>query len=98
MKSIIQTEKECFVCKTTYGLEDHHCIYGSGFRKLSEKYGLKVWLCKRHHTGDINGNKAAVHFNRVLDGKIKQVAQRAFMEHYPDKDFMEVFGRNYLEG
>lgn len=96
MKSIIQDEKECYICRTTYGLEDHHIIHGTGNRKLSEKYGLKVWLCRRHHTGDITGREYAVHFNRAFDLKLKQVAQAAFNDRYPDEDFLTVFGRNYL--
>lgn len=96
MKSIIQTEKECFICRNTQRLENHHCIHGRGLRPLADKYGLTVWLCPRHHRGDINGNQYAVHFNRVLDLKLKQVAQRAFMEKWPDKDFRAIFGKNFL--
>lgn len=96
MNSIMQTEKECFVCGCTTGLESHHCLYGTANRRLSEKYGLKVWLCRRHHTGDMYGNKAAVHFNKTLDTKIKQAAQRAFEENHPELDFIAVFGKNYL--
>lgn len=95
-KSIIQCEDECFVCKTTLYLENHHVIFGRGLRPLSDKYGLTVKLCPRHHRGDINGRKFAVHFNQTLDKKLKRVAQRAFMEAYPDKDFIKIFGRNYL--
>lgn len=96
MKSIMQDVDECYVCGDTRWLEEHHCIFGSGKRKLSEKYGLKVKLCKHHHTGDITGNKAAVHFNKVLDTKIKQEAQKAFERTYPELNFVKVFGRNYL--
>lgn len=96
MKSIIQNDKECFVCKSTFGLENHHCIYGHGLRPLADKYGLTVWLCARHHRGDGAGNKFAVHTNKILDQKIKQTAQRAFAQRYPDKDFREIFGKNYL--
>jgi hypothetical protein len=51
MKSIIQLNKNyCYICReqTGYiverrGLEEHH-IFGGPNRKLSEKYGLKVYL------------------------------------------------------
>jgi len=66
MKSIIQSEKECFVCKTTSNLHDHHILFGTSNRKNSEKYGLKVWLCMEHHTGS-----AGAHQNRALDLYLK---------------------------
>ena len=91
MKSILQEDTDyCFICGR-YGTEIHHCIYGNANRKLSDKYGLIVGLCYNHH----RGNKG-VHFNRKLDMELKQMAQRRFMETYPDKDFMAIFGKNYL--
>lgn len=91
MKSIIQNNKECYVCKTTLGLHLHHCIYGVGKRKLADKYKLTVWLCGYHH----NMSDASVHFNKELDTHLKQLAQMKFEETY-NKSFLEVFGRNYL--
>ena len=50
-KSILQSDKECYLCRrfynlrTTRGLEEHHILFGRGRRELSERYGLKVWLC-----------------------------------------------------
>lgn len=44
MKSILQTERECYLSGRTDWLEEHHIFYGQGRRKLSEQYGLKVWL------------------------------------------------------
>lgn len=70
----------------------HHCIYGIANRKLSDKYGLVVGLCYNHHTGQMGVH----HGNRELDLELKQMAQRRFMEVYPDKDFMAIFGKNYL--
>jgi hypothetical protein len=92
MKSIIQTEKECYVCHTTYNLQDHHIIYGTANRKQSEKYGLKVWLCQEHHTGN-----CGVHFNKTLDMHLKKLAQEKFNDVYGEnKSFLEVFGKNYI--
>ena len=92
MESIIQDEKECFVCGTTYNLESHHCIYGSANRKLSEKYGLKLWLCQEHHTGN-----CGVHFNKNLDCAIKQLAQRKYEERFGNREsFRSIFGKSYL--
>ena len=92
MKSIIQSEKECYVCKTRYELHEHHIFYGTANRKQSEKYGMKVWLCGKHH----NLSNEGVHFNKEFDLHIKQIAQKKFDETYPDLNFLKIFGRNYL--
>ena len=92
MKSIIQDEKQCFVCGTTLNLQDHHIIYGTSNRKQSEKYGLKVWLCQEHHTGS-----TGVHFNRNLDIYLKKLAQEHFEAEYGARNvFRSVFGKSYL--
>lgn len=92
MKSVFQTEKECFICGTTHNVQDHHIIFGSR-RKQSEIYGLKVWLCIHHHTG----SNDAVHHNRELDLKLKRMAQEYYEEHCGTrKNFIEIFGKSYL--
>ena len=64
MKSIMQKNKECYMCRELYdismqvGLECHH-IFGGANRNISEKQGLKVWLCQVHH----NTSPLGVHFN-----------------------------------
>lgn len=92
MKSMIQNEKECFVCKTIYNLHNHHIFYGTANRRLSEKYGLKVWLCGNHH----NLSNEGVHFNRKLDLYIKKIGQAAFEKTHTREEFMKIFGKNYL--
>jgi hypothetical protein len=72
--------------------EEHHCIYGTANRKLSEKYGLKIYLCHWCHNEPPRG----LHFNKKLDTEIKQMAQRRFNVVYPDLDFMQIFGRSFL--
>lgn len=92
MESVIQKEKECFVCGTTFNLESHHIIYGTSNRKNSEKYGFKVWLCHEHHTGN-----TGVHFNKPLDMHLKKLAQTYFeAENGSRNDFIRVFGKSYL--
>lgn len=96
MESIIQTEKECFLCGKNGcmdPLEDHH-VFGSANRKLSEKYGLKVWLCGNscHRNGPLS-----VHRNRVISDRVKAIAQAKWEETYGTReDFIRLFGRNYL--
>lgn len=90
-KSIIQNEKECFVCRSTQNLQEHHVFYGTANRKQSEKYGMTVWLCQMHHTGN-----RGVHFDKVLDTKLKEIGQKKFEETHSREEFIKIFGRNYL--
>lgn len=93
MKTVLQNEKECFVCGTTFNLHDHHCIYGTSNRNKSEQYGLKVWLCAHHH----NMSNEGVHFNKALDMKLKTMAQEYYESHYGTREeFIREFGRSYL--
>lgn len=107
MKSVIQRkeDRQCYICKNFLGdfseksdLEEHHVFEGVANRKLSEKYGLKVYLCRHHHTGDINGSRDAVHSkgDNDFDLKLKQIAQVAFEQNHSREEFMRAFGRNYL--
>lgn len=89
---IVEDLKHCLVCGTSFNIHIHHCIYGSANRKKSEKYGLIVPLCAKHH----NMSNEGVHFNKELDMKLKQLAQKRFMEIYPNENFLDIFKRNYL--
>lgn len=89
MKSIIQTERECYICGSL-NVESHHVHYGSN-HKNAETYGLKVWLCPEHHRG-----KYSPHFDPALDRELKQMAQEKFLETHTFDEWMEIFGRNYL--
>lgn len=93
MQSIIQKTKRCFVCDTYGYTEEHHIFFGTANRKKSEKYGLKVRLCYMHHRDSVSG----VHFNKATDNMLKRVGQRAFEQTHTRKEFMQEFGRNYLE-
>ena len=72
--------------------EEHH-VFGGPNRKLSEHYGLKVYLCIAHHTI----GREAVHNNADNMLLLKKEGQKAFIRHYPEKDFRLIFGRNYLD-
>ena len=92
MKSIIQTEKKCYFTERTDNLEDHHIFFGQGRRKLSERYGLKVWLTHDAHNEPPDG----VHFNKAKRRELERIGQEAFERQYPELDFIKIFGRNYL--
>lgn len=89
---IVEDLKHCIVCGTAYNIHIHHCIYGSANRKKSEKYGLIVPLCAKHH----NMSNEGVHFNKKFDRQLKQMAQKRFEEVYPNENFLKIFKRNYL--
>ena len=93
MKSILQKQKRCFICGTTHNLHEHHVFEGTANRKKSEKYGLKIWLCGKHH----NLSNEGVHFNKALDLTIKRIAQRVFEDEHSRFEWMQIFGRNYID-
>lgn len=91
MRSIVSNEKECFICGSTRWLELHH-IFGASNRNNSTKYGLVVYLCHQCHNEPPNG----VHHNRERMQWLKAQGQKRFNEVYPELDFMQIFGKNYL--
>lgn len=102
MKSIMhKKDGTCYLCIKLHAdyspkqTQEHHAIHGAGRRKLSEKYGLKVHLCLRHHTAD--GGTEAVHRNAETDLLVKREAQKAFEKRWPTLNFREIFGKNYLK-
>jgi len=91
-RSILQSDRSCYFCGSVIGLEEHHIFAGVANRKISEKYGLKVWLCHRHHTGD-----KGAQYDRDLNLQLKQEAQKAFEIHYSRSEWMDLIRKNYLE-
>ena len=90
-KSILQSEKECFFCGAQAGLECHHIFGGVANRPISEKYGLTVWLCHKHHVGT-NGAQ----YNKALNLELKQKAQQAFEKLHSHEMWMQLIRKNYL--
>ena len=95
-KSIIQDKKEgiCFLCHSRgVPLEEHH-VFGGGCRKLSEHYGLKVYLCHKCHNEPPKG----VHHNRTEREKLQKFVQKIAMKYYgwSKDDFIKIFGRNFV--
>lgn len=92
MKSILQTDKACFLSGCTVQLEQHHIFAGPN-RKNSDKYGLWVWLRHDLH----NEPPMGAHHNEALNNVLKMLGQMAFERKHSHEKFMQVFGRNYLE-
>lgn len=89
-KSIVQKEKCCLVCRTKLNLQKHH-IFGGPNRKISDEYGLVVYLCADHHTG-----QHGVHFDKGFMQDLHELGQIAFEEKYDRATFIQRFGKNYL--
>ena len=80
------------MCHTTQNLHDHHIFYNTANRRLSEKFGLKIWLCAAHH----NMSDFGIHFDKDLDLKVKQMAQEVFEQDHSRDEFRQIFGKSYL--
>ena len=91
-RSIMQTERECYICGRLTDLERHHVMAGTANRRLSETYGLWVYLCHNCHTGT-----EGAQYNKELNRKLKQDAQRAFQSYFGRKVWMQMFRKNYLD-
>lgn len=87
----------CWLCGRNGSMDqlDKHHIFGGPNRKLSEKYGLVVYLC--HHRCHIYG-KDAVHNSVDTMKELHEYGQRKAMEDngWTVDDFRAVFGKNYL--
>lgn len=101
-KSALVETKFCGFCAicgkpTTH---EHHLIYGSAGRQLSERHGLKIPCCDTCNAGGVHSNAIA--------GKLsKMLGQVAFEKEYFRKmcggsneeartEFRRVFGSSFL--
>ena len=91
MKSILQNTKVCYLCGAVTGLERHHIFAGVANRKLSERFGLWVYLCQRCHTGTDGAQ-----YDREKNMRLKRDAQMAFEQDYSREEWMRIFRKNYL--
>jgi len=78
----------CKVCGRP-ATEIHHCIHGTANKRIADKYHLVVGLCSEHHR-ELHDS------NNQMDRHFQKLAQLAFEAHYPNLNFKEIFGRNYL--
>jgi hypothetical protein len=90
-KSIMQADRACYFCGRMTGLERHHVFAGTANKKISETYGLWVWLCRNCHTG-----KNGAQYDKENNLKLKQDAQMAFQKYYGRKVWMQIIRKNYL--
>ena len=97
-KSIIQEDRtHCFLCGGCANgdpLDEHH-VFGGANRKISEKYGLKVYL---HHNRCHIFGKQSVHQNGEVNKMVKATVQQRAMQYYgwSINDFIKIIGKNYV--
>ena len=99
-ESIVQAKNgRCLLCMFDEGIideqytEEHHIFDGPN-RDNSEKYGLKVYLCIRHH----REGPDAVHNNIRNMRRMQRLGQQAFVNQIGTRQqFYELFGRFYDE-
>ena len=99
--SIIQPKDGgCYLCEKLHGdysqkkTEEHHVYFGHGQREISERWGFKVYLCRKHHVNA--GGPEAVHRNHETCLLVQRDVQRAFEKTHSRQEFMDLIGRNYL--
>ena len=90
--------KTCWLCGRNGAadpLDEHHIFCGPN-RKLSDRFGLTVYLC--HHDCHIFGEHA-VHQNAETAQRLHEYGQRKAMEEqgWTVDQFRMVFGKNYLD-
>ena len=93
MKSIVQKDKACYITGDEYNLHKHH-VFGGSNRKLSEHYGLWIYLRADWH----NLENYSIHMNKELDRRVKAEVQKIAMDYYDwtVDDFITIFGKNYI--
>ena len=91
--SIISNEANCYICRrfdntiNTAPLERHHCLHGTGMRKLADEDGLWVWLCPEHHR--------RLHEKNEHDRDLQIIAQRTYEVEYGREEYFKRYGKFY---
>lgn len=84
--SILQSKKECFVCKSVANLDKHEAFGGCN-RQKSMEWGLVYYLCRICHT--------EVENNENMKKKLKIYAQGKFNMKYGAELFLKEFGKRF---
>lgn len=90
-KSAIAGDREnvCFICGKQGRMEKHHMLHGP-YRKAADRFHLVCHLCRDCHQ--------ALHDKGLHDRELQVIAQRTFERMYGHTEFMQVFGKSWIEG
>lgn len=110
MKSILtKYDGYCIICGRPTSTV-HHFVEGTANRKLSEKYGLKAYICDDHH----NMTNNSVHLNPAMQAMGHIIGQLAYekrliaekhalpfetveqIEDEARESFRKIFGKSFL--
>lgn len=92
-KSIFEGDSvdRCYICGA-YGRMDEHHVFGGPCRKISDRYGLVVHLCRSCHSlihDSVNGSNTKLYLH--------QRGQMIYEEQIGSRqDFIREFIRSYL--
>jgi len=84
----------CIICGKS-PINKHEIFFGAKNRQKSIQYGLVIPLCTAEHHNQIGCT--GIHFDKKLREYWQIKAQKKFQEVYPDLDFLEIFGKNYIK-
>ena len=82
---IVKDLDKCVICGKKR--DNLHEIFFGKNRQNSITYGLVIPLCYSHHV--------LMHKDSKLQHIWHIIGQTKFEEHYPDLNFLEIFGKNY---
>jgi len=92
----------CYICGKRGDIQLHEVFYGQSNRPKSKEDGMIAPLCYNCH----HGSNFGVHYNKELDLKLKQYAEKVWIDYYTDKNldyndrinlFIKRYNKNYLE-
>lgn len=77
--------EECYYCGKWGYLDEHHVFEGTADRAKSEKYGLKVKLCRSCHTAVHNG------YGLEMRRELHEEFQKIFEMDHSREEFIKEF-------
>lgn len=89
--SILNNLDKCFFCGRPAECI-HEVYFGSANRRISIENGFCVGLCHKEHNLSTN----AVHNDRKMDLKLKQLYQQEYEKNHSREDFIKLIGKSYL--
>lgn len=101
MDSIVTTCKDICAISGREATEEHHLVFGRGYRQLAEEDGLKIPINSTFH----KLSKYAIHDNPTAEALSKMCGQLAFEKHWVAKGdtedearerFRKRYGRSWL--
>ena len=91
MKSILQSERKCYLCGRETCLEVHHIFAGVANRRISTEQGFVVYLCHNCHTGT-----EGAQYDKDKNLYLKQMAQAEYEKTHTHDEWMRLIRKNYI--